>query len=121
MSSGAHNSSLGSYGERVAARRLVESGMVLLDRNWRCEVGEVDLVLRDGDVLVFCEVKTRSTAAYGHPLEAVTPVKGERLRQLAVRWVEEHGVDPAEIRIDLVGVLLADRGAAEVEHVQGIG
>jgi putative endonuclease len=121
MSSGAHNSSLGSYGERVAARRLVEGGMVLLDRNWRCELGEVDLVLRDGDVLVFCEVKTRSSAAYGHPLEAVTPVKGERLRQLAVRWVEEHGVDPPEIRIDLVGVLLADRGAAEVEHVQGVG
>ena len=121
MSSGAHNSNLGSYGERVAARRLVDLGMVLVDRNWRCELGEVDLVLRDGDVLVFCEVKTRSSAAYGHPLEAVSPVKGERLRRLAARWVEEHGVDPPEIRIDLVGVLLADRGAAEVEHVQGVG
>jgi len=51
----------------------------------------------------------------------VTPVKGERLRQLATRWVEEHGVDPPEIRVDLVGVLLATRGAAQVEHVQGVG
>ena len=94
MSSGQRNSSLGAYGERVAVQRLVGQGMVLVDRNWRCDLGEVDLVLRDGAVLVFCEVKTRSSAAYGHPLEAVTPVKGERLRQLAARWVEEHGVDP---------------------------
>ena len=121
MSGGAHNSNLGSYGERVAAQRLVEQGMVLIERNWRCALGEVDLVLRDGDVLVFCEVKTRSSAAYGHPLEAVTAVKGERLRRLASRWVEEHGVDPPQIRIDLVGVLLAERGAAQVEHVQGVG
>jgi putative endonuclease len=121
MSSGQRNSSLGAYGERVAVQRLVRQGMVLVDRNWRCELGEVDLVLRDGAVLVFCEVKTRSSAAYGHPLEAVTPEKGERLRQLAARWVEEHGVDPPEIRVDLVGVLLAERGAAQVEHVQGVG
>jgi putative endonuclease len=121
MSSGQRNKGLGSYGERVAVQRLVGQGMVLVDRNWRCDLGEVDLVLRDGDVLVFCEVKTRSSAAYGHPLEAVTPVKGERLRLLAEAWVEEHGVDPPDIRIDLVGVLLADRGAAEVEHVQGVG
>ena len=121
MSGSPHNDNLGAYGERVAAQRLVDEGMVLVDRNWRCDLGEIDLVLRDGDVLVFCEVKTRSSAAYGHPLEAVTPEKGERLRQLALRWVEEHGVDPPEIRVDLVGVLLAERGAAEVVHVQGVG
>lgn len=121
MSTGARNSNLGSYGERVASRRLVEEGMVLLDRNWRCHLGEVDLVLRDGEVLVFCEVKTRSSTAYGHPLEAVTPAKGARLRRLAARWLEEHDVHPRDVRIDLVGVLLAERGAAEVEHVRGVG
>ena len=120
MDIGARNSSLGSYGERVAAQRLVDQGMVLVDRNWRCELGEVDLVLRDGDVLVFCEVKTRTSAAYGHPLEAVGQAKGDRLRRLAMRWVEEHGVHPEGIRIDLVGVLLAERGAAVVEHLQGV-
>ena len=83
MSGSPHNAGLGAYGERVAAQRLVDEGMVLVDRNWRCERGEIDLVLRDGDVLVFCEVKTRTSAAYGHPLEAVSPAKGERLRQLA--------------------------------------
>ena len=120
MSSGAHNTSLGSYGERVASQRLADEGMVLVDRNWRCELGEIDLVLRDGDILVVCEVKTRSSEAYGHPLEAVRPVKGARLRSLAARWVEEHDVHPDDVRIDLVGVLLADRGPALVEHVKGV-
>jgi putative endonuclease len=121
MSGSPHNDNLGAYGERVAAQRLVGEGMVLVDRNWRCDLGEIDLVLRDGDVLVFCEVKTRSSAAYGHPLEAVTPAKGERLRRLAERWVNEHDVRPDGIRIDLVGVLIAARGAADVEHVRGVG
>jgi putative endonuclease len=121
MNGSPRNSNLGAYGERVAARRLVDEGMVLVDRNWRCDLGEIDLVLREGDVLVFCEVKTRTSASYGHPLEAVGPAKGERLRQLAVRWVDEHGGQPGGIRIDLVGVLVAERGAAEIEHVRGVG
>lgn len=121
MGGSPHNSSLGAYGERVAAQRLAEEGMVLLARNWRCELGEIDLVLRDGDDLVFCEVKTRSSTAYGHPLEAVGPRKGARLRRLAARWVAEHDVTPTGIRVDLVGVLLARQGAAEVEHVRGVG
>ena len=112
---------VGRFGERVAAQRLTAEGMVLLDRNWRCDQGEVDLVLREGEVLVFCEVKTRSSAAYGHPLEAVGRDKGARLRRLAARWVTEHAVHPREIRIDLVGVLLAERGPAQVEHVRGVG
>ena len=61
--------------------------MVLVDRNWRCDLGEVDLVLRDGDTLVFCEVKTRTSAAYGHPLEAVGQAKYARLRRLAACWL----------------------------------
>jgi putative endonuclease len=121
MSGSARNDSLGGYGERVAAQRLVAEGMVLVDRNWRCGAGEIDLVLRDGDVLVFCEVKTRTSTAYGHPVEAVVPAKAERLRQLAVRWVEAHDVRHDGVRIDVVGVLLAGRGAAQVEHVRGVG
>ena len=67
---------LGAYGETLAARHLVGQGMVLLDRNWRCEAGEIDLVLRDGDVLVVCEVKTRSSLRYGTPHEAVDRHQG---------------------------------------------
>ncbi len=112
---------MGGYGERVAAQRLVEAGMVVLDRNWRCDLGEIDLVLRDAQTLVVCEVKTRSSVRYGHPLEAVTPVKAARLRRLAACWLAAHDVHPAGVRIDLVGVLLRPRGAAEVEHLEGVG
>ncbi|MGA8209168.1 MAG: YraN family protein [Nocardioidaceae bacterium] len=112
---------VGRYGEDVAARHLVDDGMVVLDRNWRCETGELDLVLRDGRVLVVCEVKTRSSTAYGSPVEAVTAAKGDRLRRLADLWVEDHRVRPAELRIDLVGVLLQRRGAPTLQHVRGVG
>ncbi len=113
--------SLGAYGEAFAARHLVEHGMVLLDRNWRCDAGEIDLVLRDGRVLVVCEVKTRSSTAYGSPLEGVTEQKAARLRRLAARWLEDHHVHPDEVRIDLVGVLVPRRGGPELEHVRGVG
>ena len=95
--------------------------MVLLDRNWRCELGEIDLVLRDGPVLVVCEVKTRSSDDFGSPLEAVRPAKAERLRRLADRWREDHGVPADEVRIDLVGVLQDGHGAPAVDHVRGVG
>jgi putative endonuclease len=111
---------LGRYGEAYAARHLTEQGMVVLDRNWRCLAGEIDLVLREGDVLVVCEVKTRSSTAFGAPLEAVTPAKAERLQRLAAMWIEERGIRPAGVRIDVVGVLMRPRGAPEVEHAVGV-
>ena len=112
---------LGAYGEALAARHLVDQGMVLLDRNWRCEAGEIDLVLRDGDVLVVCEVKTRSSLRYGTPHEAVTDIKVARLRRLATRWLEHHGLAVRDIRIDLVGIVRPRRGASVLDHVRGIG
>lgn len=112
---------LGAFGERIAARHLIAAGMVLLDRNWRCRAGELDLVLRDHDTLVVCEVKTRAGTAYGHPLEAITPVKAERLRRLALLWAEAHGLARVPVRIDLVGVVRARQGPAQVEHVVGVG
>lgn len=112
---------LGAYGETVAARHLTERGLVVLDRNWRCPAGEIDLVLREGRVLVVCEVKTRSSTTCGEPLEAVTPRKVARLRRLAALWLAAHPVSPEEVRLDMVGVLRPRRGAAVVEHVRGIG
>ena len=116
-----HHQALGRYGERIAADHLVAQGMVVLDRNWRCDEGELDLVLRDGATLVACEVKTRTTLDHGTPHEAVTDARLERLRRLAVRWVEARGVQPPETRVDLVAVLRPRRGRALVEHVRGIG
>jgi putative endonuclease len=112
---------LGAYGETLAARHLQEHGMVLLERNWRCDAGEIDLVLRDGDVLVVCEVKTRSSVACGTPHEAVGDAKLARLRRLAVRWMVDRGVRVPDVRIDLVAVLRPRRGPAQIEHVRGIG
>jgi putative endonuclease len=111
---------VGAYGERVAEAHLRAQGMVILDRNWRCTAGELDIVARDGDVLVFCEVKTRRGTGFGWPLEAVTASKAARLRRLAAAWTRERGLHVADVRIDLVGVLRPPRGPAQVEHVRGV-
>lgn len=113
---------LGRYGEDRAARLLSGSGMRLLARNWRCgRAGEIDIVARDGDTLVVCEVKTRRESAYEHPMAAVTPAKVRRLRRLADCWLARHGdAPPGGVRIDLVGVVLPRRGAAVVEHARGV-
>lgn len=113
-------SALGRYGEDVAARHLSDTGMEVLARNWRCDLGEADLVARDGDTLVICEVKTRRGLDYGTPLEAVTARKLARLRRLAARWIAESAQHPGDVRIDVVSVLLRRQGAALVEHVRGV-
>ncbi|PTH84133.1 YraN family protein [Streptomyces sp. A244] len=115
-------SAMGKYGEGLAARRLTEAGLTVLERNWRSgRTGEIDIVARDGDVLVICEVKTRREGLFEHPMAAVTPLKAERLRDLAERWIQTHGgAPPGGVRIDVVGVLLPARGAAVVEHVRGV-
>lgn len=117
----ARQQGLGAYGERVAARHLTGIGMTVLDRNWRCAVGEIDLVLRDGAVLVVCEVKTRRGLAYGHPVATVREPKLRRLQHLAQFWVEAHDVVAPDVRIDVVGVVQPRFGPPQVEHVRGIG
>lgn len=115
-------SAVGRYGERVAVDHLERAGFVVLDRNWRCRWGELDVVARDGRSVVAVEVKTRRSLAAGHPLEAVTPAKVARLRRLLGAWLEEHAeLRWAEIRLDVVSVLRPPRGPAEVEHVRGVG
>jgi putative endonuclease len=113
---------LGRYGEELAARRLTEAGLTILERNWRAgRAGEIDIVARDRDTVVICEVKTRRGGTFEHPMAAVTPAKAQRLRGLADRWVQEHGgAPPGGVRIDLIGVVLPHRGAPEVEHAQGV-
>ena len=110
---------MGEYGERVAVRHLQAEGFTILARNWRCDLGELDVVALDGEVLVFCEVKTRSGLGFGSPLEAVTRAKAARQRRLASRWLDEHEQRPRQIRFDVVGVLSRPRGAAVLEHVRG--
>jgi putative endonuclease len=112
---------LGDYGERLAARFLEDHGLQVIDRNWRCAHGELDLVARDGDCLVFCEVKTRRSARFGDPLEAVTGQKAVRLRRLAAAWLRAHDVHGARVRIDVVAILRPSSGPALLRHVVGVG
>ncbi|MFE3184422.1 YraN family protein [Streptomyces violascens] len=117
---------LGKYGEGLAVRLLEAAGMTVLERNWRCgRSGEIDIVASDtspsGSVLVICEVKTRRSGAYEHPLAAVTPAKADRLKRLAGHWLADHGgPPPGGVRIDLVGVVLPRKGAPRAEHVRGV-
>jgi putative endonuclease len=119
--------SLGSYGERLAARYLRDRGLEVLEQNWRCDLGEIDIVARDGDCLVVCEVKTRRSTNFGEPIEAVNYRKLARLRRLAAVWLAERRklADGAalrldSVRVDVVGVLRPRRGPCEVEHLVGV-
>ena len=109
---------LGRHGEELAVRHLQDAGLRILDRNWRCEVGEIDIVAKDGDVVVICEVKTRSGTGFGSPLEAVTWKKTARLRQLAVLWMERHDERAAGLRIDVVGVRVSPSTDPVIDHVR---
>ena len=109
---------VGRYGEDVAVRHLTEAGLQVLARNWRCAEGEIDIVAVEGGALVICEVKTRSSAACGLPVESVTRKKAERLRRLAYLWLQEHPAGGVDVRFDVVSVMRRSSGAALVEHVR---
>jgi putative endonuclease len=111
---------IGRYGEDLAARHLAESGLAILDRNWRCKAGEIDILARDGNALVVCEVKTRSGPCFGTPLEAVTAAKAGRLRRLAALWLAERRLSVPEVRFDVVGVTRQPSGVPAIEHIRGI-
>jgi putative endonuclease len=115
---------IGRYGEDVAARHLTEAGLTILERNWRCRAGELDIIAVDVGVLVFCEVKTRSSTRFGVPAEAVIGAKAARIRRLALAWLaaqREAGTAEfwPEMRFDVVSVLRQRQGAATVEHLRG--
>ncbi len=111
-------SDLGGHGERIAAAYLSDVGLRVLDRNWRCRDGELDIVAREGNALVFCEVKTRRESGFGHPVEAVTRTKQRRLRTLAQRWLAAHDEHAPELRFDVVGVLVRPGQPALVTHLR---
>ncbi len=118
---GGERGRLGRYGEDLAVRYLRDVGMEVLDRNWRCEHGEVDVVARDGDCVVICEVKTRRSSGFGDPVEAVTFAKAMRLRRLAAAYLAAHEVRARDVRIDVVGVLCRPGEPVVVRHVVGVG
>lgn len=112
---------LGAWGEQIAVEHLTAHGLIVLDRNWRCREGELDVVATDGATVVVVEVKTRTGTGFGRPEEAVTRRKLVRMRRVAQRWLAEHRVRWVEVRFDVVAVLVDRRtGAHEVTHLLGV-
>ncbi len=111
---------LGQAGERLAADYLEDHGISVIDNNWRCASGEIDLVGLEGSELVIVEVKTRSSLRYGDPLEALTRAKLLRLRTLAVLWAREHQRAASPLRIDAVGIILDRTHLPRIEHLRGV-
>jgi len=110
---------LGRWGEDLAVRHLEAEGLEVVARNWRCREGELDIVAQDTGLLVFVEVKTRSSLLFGTPAEAITPKKAARIRRLAQRWlVEVRPPYAGELRFDVVSVLRT-AGLPEVLHLRG--
>ncbi|WP_319943141.1 YraN family protein [Nocardia aurantia] len=116
----AHNLALGAHGEELAARFLREAGMEIIARNWRCRYGELDLIARDAEVTAFVEVKTRTGLGFGVPAEAVTFSKQQRIRRLALLWLNEQDGPWLRIRFDVVSVLVPPRGEPTVDHLRAV-
>jgi putative endonuclease len=114
---------LGAMGEALAADHLMKMGLRILDRNWRCRYGELDLIASDPttNTVVFVEVKTRTGDGYGGLAHAVTPRKVRRLRRLAALWLAGQDGGWAAVRIDVIGVRVGRRRIPEITHLQGAG
>lgn len=110
---------LGRRGEEAAARFLTAAGYRILDRNWRCREGELDIVALDGRELVICEVKTRTSETYGTPAEAVSAAKLTRLRRLAHAWLTARGAARMPFRIDVLGLVRDGPDGFSVDHMRG--
>lgn len=118
----ADKDALGREGEQRAARYLETLGYAVLDRNWRCREGEIDLVVAAARELVVVEVKTRRSDGFGHPFEAVDLRKRRRLWRLAMAWIAAHpeAVAGRRLRIDAIGLIGADAASAELEHLRDV-
>jgi putative endonuclease len=110
---------LGRYGEDRAAIYLQDRGYEIIDRNWRSRSGEIDLVARDRDRLVFVEVKTRNGSGYGHPFESITKDKVARMRRLVADWCQAKEVSGVKVRLDAISVLVSG-GRVSIEHLKQV-
>ena len=117
---GNHNQELGTQGEELAAHFLEDAGYAVLERNWRCTIGELDIVAEHAGSIIGVEVKTRSSMSFGHPAEAVNPVKLRRISRLTRRWCVEHRRNPNTVRVDVVAILMAAGRQPQIEHLIGV-
>jgi putative endonuclease len=109
---------LGRHGEQLAASYLQAEGMTIIDRNWRCRYGEIDIIAEDGSSLVVVEVKTRSSRSHGTALESVRPAKVARLKILAAQWLAGQPRFFTGVRVDVIA-LERFAGDFSLRHVRG--
>jgi putative endonuclease len=110
---------LGHRGEDLARRTLQDKGYSILDTNYRCRWGEIDIIAQQGDELVFVEVRTRSSSTYGAPEESVTLAKVRRLVATAQHYLQNHGGDSLDWRIDLISVKMGPTGnSTGIDHLR---
>ncbi len=107
---------LGERGEDAAVAYLERTGFTIVERNWRCPAGEVDIIALDEDTLVLCEVKTRKGVGKGTPEDAVTPAKQKRYKRLAEAYIQFAGVDAVQIRFDVITLLVLAEDRALLRH-----
>lgn len=112
------NLTIGARGEDLAAAFLHDRRYAILERNFRCKGGEVDIVARDGKTLVFVEVKTRRNESYGVPQLAVTPFKQRQISKAALTWLAKHRLAESAARFDVIAIMLRDPAAPEIEHIR---
>lgn len=111
------NLALGARGEAIAAAYLGRRGFDIIERNFRCKGGEVDIIARDGGTYVFIEVKTRRNDYFGVPQEAVTPFKQRQISKAALTWLSKKKLYEAPARFDVVAIILSGAVVADVEHI----
>ena len=109
---------IGRRGEDAAVAYLERIGMQVVERNWRTGRGEIDIVALDGDQLVLCEVKTRTSARRGTPEEAVSAAKQRRLVRLAETYLTHTGAAPCTVRFDVISIRVIDDDRALLRHVR---
>ena len=114
---------IGALGEQLVVDHLCALGWRVLERNWRCRYGELDVIAFDpgAAALVFIEVKTRTSDQFGGVAQAVSPDKVRRLRRLAGLWLASQTRSWSQLRIDVLGVRITPGAAPEISHVQGVG
>ena len=111
-----HNKKIGKRGEDAAARFLENNGYEILERNWKCEYGEADIIAMEGTTLVFVEVKTRSNEKHGFPEDAITPKKRKKYEQIAHVYLSQTDFVDIRVRFDVMALLVAGKNRAFLRH-----
>jgi len=112
------NSSLGELGESIAVTFLQGAGFSIVEKNFRCVCGEIDIVARDGRSIVFIEVKCRKNMNFGPPQLAVTPFKQRQISKAALVWLSKKRLYDAEARFDVVAIVVHEHDLPEIEHIR---